>query len=100
MDRGFLSLDDISSIFYDQWMIYRPIAEIKILRGDIRGYTRYCGEMKQWTDNVEHVAFLGKKKIQVLQARKKVIISIITRYNTFLTSARYIITQNIISLDT
>lgn len=65
-----------------------------------RGYTRYCGEMKQWTDNVEHVAFLGKKKMQVFQAQKKVIISIITRYNTFLTSARYIITQNMISLDT
>ena len=38
---------------------------------EYRGYTRYCGEMKQWTDNVEHVAFLGKKKIQVLQAQKK-----------------------------
>ena len=29
----------------------------------IWGYTRYCGEMKRWTANVEHVAFLGKKKI-------------------------------------
>lgn len=39
------------------------MAEIKTLRGDIRGYTRCCREMQHWTDNVEQVAFLGKKKI-------------------------------------
>ena len=33
--RGLLPLDGITSNFHDQWMIYRPTAEIKTLRGDI-----------------------------------------------------------------
>ena len=42
-------------------MTYNPD---KKLKGDMRGYTRYCGEMQYWTDNVEHVAFLGKLKLR------------------------------------
>ena len=35
MHGGLLPLDGVMSDFYDQWPIYRLMAEIKTLRGDI-----------------------------------------------------------------
>ena len=49
-------------MLYKPWMIYKPY---KKLKGDIRGYTRYCGEM-QLTPKCSTGRILREVKIAML----------------------------------